>query len=510
MSDELLLFNFLKIKLLNPVVRAKMRNMKLPLTILLLFFCHYFSGLSQSFSVGEPTPVASGLGSNHPQIELASDGLPLVLWTSPSPKNIYIAKGDGNGGFLSPIQLNPENFPVQSYNWSGPDLAVENDNVYVVFRSNGYDTGHIFVTKSNDNGGSFGDTVRVDQLTAGFGQYPDIAVYNDTIWVTFMSHNSSGLDPQYVVARSVDGGLTYENEVLAGALLGDEACDCCQPEIVVNESQVVVFFRNNDNNIRDIKAVVSYDRGQSFTNWISLDDHQWLINSCPSTGPDARFINENTIAATYKTEVNGEARVYVNAYDLSTDQSLGEVLMTMDGSSNLNVNYPQIATKNNVLGVVWEGQGEQTDIFINTSTSGIGGLSPANAFNLTNTSGNQTRPDIAMSSNTFHVVYSSNLNVHYVKAHYLVEKESFAEPVSFKAYPNPTHNQLNIELVMDNNTPYELSVLTINGEVKQWFNDATFFDNKTLTISTENWAKGVYILRLNSQYGSYLSKIVVL
>ena len=119
--------------------------------------------------------------------------------------------------------------------------------------------------------------MRVDNLSSGFGQYPDIAVLNDTVWVTFMDHDASGLNPQYVVAKSVDGGLTFSSEVVAGEIYGDEACDCCQPELIVNEDYVIVYFRNNDNNIRDIKGVISYDRGDVFTDFFSVDDHLWQL-----------------------------------------------------------------------------------------------------------------------------------------------------------------------------------------------------------------------------------------
>ena len=43
-----------------------------------------------------------------------------------------------------------------------------------------------------DNGMSFGDTVRVDSLSTGYANYPDVAVSNDTVFVTFMDHDAGG------------------------------------------------------------------------------------------------------------------------------------------------------------------------------------------------------------------------------------------------------------------------------------------------------------------------------
>src|SRR5690606_33611640 len=98
-----------------------------------------------------------------------------------------------------------------------------------------------------------------------------------------------GTNPQYVLTRSFDGGLTFDTPVDASALLGNEACDCCQPEIVVDANKVMIFFRNNVSNTREIKSVISYDRGATFTDWISVDDHNLVLASCPSSGADARL-----------------------------------------------------------------------------------------------------------------------------------------------------------------------------------------------------------------------------
>jgi hypothetical protein len=460
------------------------------------------SSFGQNFSASTPIEVSTGFGLNHPQIEIANDGMPLVSWTNPS--GVYVAKHDGGNAFNTPVQLNPSGFDVQNYNWSGPDMAIDGNNVYVVFRSLGYSTGHVYLVKSTDNGASFGDTVRVDDLATGYGQYPDVAVFQDTIWVTFMDHDNSGFDPQYVVARSTDGGLTFETEVAAGSLLSAEACDCCQPEIIVDENRVIVFLRNNNSNIRDIKAVVSTDRGATFTDWFSVDDHSWSINSCPSTGPDARFLDGSTAVAIYKSGSSGDAAIYINQYDLEADASISEVQITSSTSTNESVNYPQLAIENGIIGVVWEALNSNfgRDVWINSSSSGVDGLNPDNAFNLTDSLTTQSKPDIAISDGYFHVVYADNSAGHikYLKTFSLTGLEEDNIEVNLSLYPNPAVEELYVSFELP--TRYIGSVEIVDMQGRKVYNAPIKGENKFSTeINVSSWKTGVYIcnVMLNSQ-----------
>jgi len=460
---------------------------------------------AQSFSSTSPISVAPGLGSYHPQIEVLNDGKAGVLWTDFSDKNIYFAKHDGSNVFETPIQLNPAGFDIQSYTWSGPDLSTEGDKVYVVFRSDGYETGHIYVVKSNDNGATFGDTVRVDQNLVGFGQYPDIAVLNDTVWVTFMDHDAGGLDPQYVVARSADGGQTFDTEVSASSLWGAEACDCCQPEIIVNDNKVIVLFRNNDSNTRDIKAVVSNDRGATFTDMFSVDDHNWVINSCPSTGPDARFLSDDIVVAAYKTSISSMAEIYVNQYNLQSGSSDALVQLMATGAANQQLNFPQLDTKNGVMGVVWEGSGQSLDVFMNTSSSGASGLNPDNAFNLTEAGGVQSKPDIAVGDGFFHVVYADNSDLVYVQVTPLlsVEKENAFE---IEIYPIPAKNMLKITSDLDVNEVLDgFEVFNMMGQKLDLDYEVK---GPEITVDIEKLAQGNYQFVLKTKNGMVKGKFI--
>ncbi|MBD3638356.1 MAG: exo-alpha-sialidase [Crocinitomicaceae bacterium] len=441
----------------------------------LLTFVIASTSFGQNFAKTAPIPVATGYGYYHPQIEITNDGFPAVIWTDFNANNIYFSKHNGTD-FDTPVTLNPPNLDVQSYNWSGPDISIDGDNVYVVFRSLGYETGHVYMVKSTNNGTTWSDTIRVDDLPTGFGQYPDIVALNDTVWVTMMDHDNGGANPEYVVTRSTDGGTTWEPAVAAGSLWAGEACDCCQPEIVANDNYVIVFFRNNLSNIRDIKAVVSFDRGATFTGQFSVDDHMWSIAGCPSIGPDARMMTADKVLCVYRTYVSNTAKIFINEYDVNNDVSVDLIEVSADASTGPLINYPQMDYRNGDLGVVWEGSGNSIDVFFNASTTGASGLDPANAINITDASVSQNKPDIIIDANgKFHIVYadSDGQDIKYVQVtnsgagleemdvfHTSVYPAPATEVVTFK-FDNPEQQKFTFELYALNGT--RLQQITASG-----------------------------------------------
>ena len=463
---------------------------------------------AQEFGATSPVSVAPGFGNYHPQLEVLGDGTLGVIWASLSLKNLYFAKQIGVDQFDVPIKLNPDNLDVQTFNWSGADLAVEQDNVYIVFHSSEFIAGNIYLVKSTDNGSTFGDTVRIDNLTSGYGQFPDIAVHNDTLFATYMKFDDMGLDPRYVLTRSVDGGASFESEVEAGSLIGDEACDCCQPEIVVSDERVIIFFRNNATNIRDIKAVISYDRGLTFTDWISVDDHNWLINACPSTGPDARFYSNNVVLSAYRTTVGGLPKIFMNEYDLNADASVNLIDINMQGASNLGINYPQIDYKENLIGVVWEGLGSGTDVFFNGSSNGVSGIVNSNAINVTNASGSESKPDIAIVNGMYHIVYSQITGAELMYCRVLNVtglSESKNDPLTI--FPNPINgNSLSLTLKESQAEEVTITLFDFTGRLISSFTAP--INAGIVTMDLDNIAKGSYLIQVYDGKKIYESKII--
>ncbi len=99
-------------------------------------------------------------------------------------------------------------------------------------------------------------------------------------------------DARYVVSRSTTYGTSFSADVLASGTAGD-VCDCCPASIVSSGSTAVMLFRNNVSMIRDMWAGVSTDGGLTFPGLMAVDTTNWMLMSCPSSGPDGFIIGDS-------------------------------------------------------------------------------------------------------------------------------------------------------------------------------------------------------------------------
>jgi hypothetical protein len=267
---------------------------------------------------------------------------------------------------------------------------------------------------------------------------------------------------------------------------------------------VIVFFRNNDDNIRDIKAVTSIDRGASFTDWISVDDHNWYIEGCPSTGPDAHFLGDSKFVAVYKTEVSGEGKVFLNVYDLETDASTDLVEIYATSGTASNTNYPQVCYDDGLIGLVWEdgSDGTSLDVFFNSSVSGSIDFNPDNALNLTAIAAVQAKPDITLDNGIFHVVYAdaADFSVNYLQ---IAEANSIDElPTDFAPTVLSTKNQIIIR--QQEQLELKLVITDLNGRLVF---QQTSADHE-IVVNTGDWQSGMYIIQLSSGDQTVVKKLI--
>ncbi|GAA4460450.1 hypothetical protein GCM10023189_35580 [Nibrella saemangeumensis] len=63
-------------------------------------------------------------------------------------------------------------------------------------------------------------------------------------------------------------------------------CDCCNISLLVDASGTLrMYYRENQDNIRDIAHLSSTDNGQTFTKASILSPDNWKVNGCPHSGP---------------------------------------------------------------------------------------------------------------------------------------------------------------------------------------------------------------------------------
>jgi hypothetical protein len=81
-------------------------------------------------------------------------------------------------------------------------------------------------------------------------------------------------------------------------ILDPFVCDCCNISLLVDPAGALhLYYRENQDNIRDIAQMNSTDNGQTFTKPQILFKDNWQINGCPHSGPTSSAGGGNPLMA---------------------------------------------------------------------------------------------------------------------------------------------------------------------------------------------------------------------
>lgn len=80
----------------------------------------------------------------------------------------------------------------------------------------------------------------------------------------------------------------------------EHVCECCQPHIAVQGSEVAIMFRNWLNGSRDLYVIKSMNGGTSFATAQKLGMDTWKLNGCPMDGGGITISSSNVISTTWQ------------------------------------------------------------------------------------------------------------------------------------------------------------------------------------------------------------------
>ena len=419
--------------------------------------------------VGISTPETVALqaqwGSTRPRIVLDAASNPVVIWSNPTTKNVYVSR-KSDDTFQSPVKLNPDGMELSIFDWSGPEIASSGNNIFVVFKQIPEHSSPIFCVKSSDGGTTWSDTVRVDSSTPMISRMPAIGIDNaGNPIIAFLRENMDNGYSDWAVARSLDGGASFEPAFSVTTATGGAVCDCCPAAVETSGDNIAVLYRNNDVNLRDIRASISHDGGATFDTNIDMDNLDWMVNVCPSSGPSAFFAGTELKSA-WMSKASGYYRVYYSSADIQTSTSNGSMLIH-DAPTTQIQNRPAIAGNESEAGVVAEfSQTGQNEIFFSWSSTDF---SEGNFISVTqNLSGNQLRPDLAFDGVKYHLVFTDNGigGVTYLQlevggvAVLDVEKNE-----DFQLMPNPANNELRLQVGRSHSPETTISLIDLSGRI---------------------------------------------
>jgi hypothetical protein len=156
--------------------------------------------------------------------------------------------------------------------------------------------GKLVYTTSTNDGKSWSDPKAVDtDSSPGLrGFYDAIILTNDEIAVAYLKDvkNSTKREERDLRLAITKNGV-FQDEKLIDAVV----CDCCNISLLVdNYGFLNIYYRDNNDDVRDIAHKISKDNGLTFSDAKILYADHWYIQGCPHNGAvSASMGNENLI-----------------------------------------------------------------------------------------------------------------------------------------------------------------------------------------------------------------------
>ncbi|MFT5512762.1 MAG: hypothetical protein ACI8SE_001160 [Bacteroidia bacterium] len=479
----------------------------------LLIILYFLPFISQAQSVKWDDPIVvndnNTIGNTRPKVAVTKDGNPLVMWGKATNQGVYVSKLN-NGSFTSPLKVTPDGINAFVQSWAGPGLDARGDTAYVTFKSQPESSGFVYVVRSTDGGKTFGDTIRVSDNN--WSRFPEVAILpNGNPVVTFMDFDKDFHDPRYVVAASSDGGKSFGNTVNASGKAPGEACDCCPGFIMADQKRITILFRNNDNDLRDIWASISTDGGKTFELAKDIDNNNWMIGACPSTGPEAITVGDSLISV-WMSGATGRSVVNVGTANI-TDLNVGINAVVTPDVANAIQNYPKIAGDQSVLAVTWQEVAQSSrNVMFGMSITGASGLQKFTPIQVNvNSQGVQQNPDIAYDGDYVHLVWqditAKKLMYRRGKISTVAGFESLSKAsLNATIYPNPATNVLTINI---SDQSILNSKIQLNNVLGQTVLSTTLSNNTNNHIPVGHLTPGVYTLQLSNQNSTLIEKIEI-
>lgn len=283
-------------------------------------------------------------GRNPTVAEDPRTGAAYVAWAVPGEAgaDVFVARVEGEV-VSAPVRVNAEAGGAATHDQAPPQVAVGPDGVvYVAYLvqtdvpGRRFPASELRVARSADGGRSFEAPVR-PHADAGFPtshHFHALAVAADgTVYVSWLDgaaqdryeavhppaegdahahHAASGPGTEVHVARSTDGGRSFEPSVV----VAQGTCQCCRTALATDaDGAVYVAWRHiypggDGPTIRDVAVARSTDGGATFSAPARVHADGWRLDGCPHAGPALAVDGAGRLHAAWFTGAEGRMGAY--------------------------------------------------------------------------------------------------------------------------------------------------------------------------------------------------------
>jgi hypothetical protein len=452
--------------------------------------------------------ATSASGNEHPRVVTDRSGNPLVIWHHTS--RAMFSRWNGTA-FTTPVMLNPMSVTIAGASWMGPDIAAHGDTVYVVYKQTPEvaDTSHIFCLHSFDGGVTFSSPVQVDNIADSISRFPSVTVdASGNPIIAFMKFNAAFVESRWVVTKSTNFGMSFSTDVKASGWSSATStiCDCCPGSVVFSGNTVAMLYRDNNSNIRDTWASISTNTGSSFSGGMNVDEQNWMLMSCPATGPDGVIIGDS-LYTVFTSGASGEDRTYFSRASISAMAGASGSLLTGTIAGLTEQNYPRISAAGTAVAIVWKQTVSGVDYlglrFTNNIATGLPSIIDTVDMN------SITNADVVLSDGKIWIVWEDDgsgtvkyLTGTYVSVTGITENNN---KNMFSIYPNPASDRIIIDCLSAHSfIGSSLKIMNVLGETVY----QSTITNIQSTVNISQFPKGIYFVQQKTNDKIYNQKII--
>ncbi len=349
---------------------------------------------AQTGSIGSDTTTAYAM----PLLAKTPTGTVMLTWTEKDAKGngaFCMAQSTDKGKTFSPKQVVYAGPGVSGSRLMRPKVMFKKDGSMVAVFSNRTDENgkravQVMASTSTDKGMTWSvpKAVDSDPTSCVRGFFDAVILPNDELAVAYLKDVAGSTKHEERNLRLV---LTKNGVFQPERIIDEVVCDCCNISLLVDANGALqVYYRDNNDDVRDMAKMTSTDNGLTFSKPQILFTDNWKIAGCPHSGAASTTYGKSNLITWFS----------------GTEADKGIRLVTQDGKRLVLANDPTarngyVATQDQKAVFLWDQtNGNSPQIAYRT----ING-DKASAINWLNGSANGINPSALVLDNQLLVAY---------------------------------------------------------------------------------------------------------
>jgi hypothetical protein len=273
-------------------------------------------GLLMCFSIqtlAQPVLDAADKAYSMPLLTQTPKGDVLLSWTekdAASLTSFCLATSKDNGATFSDKKIIFSGNGIGNSRLMRAKVLAKKDGSLVAVFPNRVETADkkrasdIVFCVSTDQGTTWTTPKSVDtdptKCTRGF--FDAVVLSNDEIAVAYLKDVAGSTKFEERDLRLV---LTKNSVFQPERVIDPVVCDCCNISLLVDaKGELNVYYRDNNDNIRDMAKMTSTDNGATFSTSQILHNDGWKINGCPHSGATSSMYGGSALISWFSGTTN--------------------------------------------------------------------------------------------------------------------------------------------------------------------------------------------------------------